>query len=464
MTPNEAKEDGGVRDQVREQDREKLREKVRPMLAALFPNATSPMKQILPGMAILDLDDAGATKEAFEGLSAYQREGLVRRLRIAVDLARKAKSLSEAVQRAEDEHTRYQQALDKNLAAVYKQIRPVETQYRTLNQFFDNAARSPGERINAWIYNTDPASLFEDASESLERLTLSIQNTNAEALNQTKAKSMMVIPGHWAESAYLNKIEEMLADNRVVLFTDIFAGMKGMEDFNNMLARLELPKYQGLKQGSVGRAHIAVCTNELCGREKYAWEDDHVWLPASSTIAGKLYNVDQTWDVNAVRDGAAGFRNGKIKASSPMVRTKLNNSQMGGLNQTFNIIPLVENQGNVYIMGVRTLCTNEDFKQYPTVRIHDFLTKIMLDYSRLLLFERFDDRSVEKVRSAMKKFYDYMVNQGVIRAYANIRVTRDGKPGERGKAKVDVDVSFFDTIEQVRVGVGLDENGQVEKA
>jgi len=101
-------------------------------------------------------------------------------------------------------------------------------------------------------------------------------------------------------------------------------------------------------------------------------------------------------------------------------------------------------------------------KQYPTVRIYNFIKKTMLDYSRNLLFERFSDRSKETVRAGMIRFLDGLVKTGVIEGYSNIAVERDGKVGEKGKARVTVEIKFFDIITQVRCGIKLDEDGKEE--
>ncbi len=448
---------------TKEQDLEKLAEKARPLLPALFPKGTTFVKVALPGVSILDPEDVAATKDAMDQLTPYQLMALTKRLRVAAKLLRTTQTLSEAVEKSEQEHTRLQELLDQNLAAVYKQMRPIEVQYRTLNQFFENGAAAPGDKLSVEVFNTPPAELFVDASEALATLAREIQETNAEAFNQSKAKSILVIPGHWAENKYLTRLEEVLADNRVVLFTDIFAGTKNIDNFDAAADRLELESYKALRQGSFGRAHMVVCVNELCGRPKYAWEDDHVWLPASSSIAGKVYFIDQAWQGDSVRDGAAGYRNGKVKAATPMVRMKLNKGHVGAFNQKYSVIPLVEERGELYIQGVRTLCTDETMKQYPAVRIHDFIIKTMLDFSRLLLFERFDETSKEKVKAGLRRFFDYLVKQQVIESYANLVVERDGKPGEKGKAKVNVQVKFYDVVEQVRVGADFNEDGSVAK-
>ncbi|MBP6874745.1 MAG: hypothetical protein KBD56_01590 [Candidatus Eisenbacteria bacterium] len=460
-SPNNDPRDGQQPEQVREKTIQRLKS-LEPMIAALFPKGSTFVGSALPGASLIDREDPASTKEALEGLTPYQWRALAKELRLAQVLARDAKSLSEAVQMAEDAHTRHQEALDRNLAQVYRQLRPVETHYRSLNQFFENAAKTAGENLSVEVFNVRPASLFEDASESLEHLINDIRDTNAEALNQDKARSLLVIPGHWAENKYLNRLEEALADNRIVLFTDIFSGQK-MDTFDAMAERLELEAYKGLRQPTNGRAHVSICINEICGRKKYAWEDDHLWLPASTSVAGKVYNIDQAWEKNAVRDGAGGYRNGKVKASVPMVRIKLNKAAIGALNQTYGMIPVVEDRGELVIMGVRTLCTDETMKQYPTVRIYDFIMKVFLDFSRRLLFERFDEHSKENVRAGLIRFLDALVKDGVIKRYANLVVERDGNPGEKGKARVTVGLEFYDVVEQVRVGgVSIDEEGNAK--
>lgn len=452
--------------QTPEQLREKVQEKlktVEPMIPALFPKGTTFVGVALPGASILDREDPASTKEALEGLTPYQWRALAKELRLARKLAQESKSLSDAVQHAEDAHTRSQEALDQNLAEVYRQLRPIEIQYRTLNQFFENAGAAAGDKLSVEVFNTPPASLFEDASDSLANLVKEIRDSNAEAFYQGKARSLLVIPGHFAENKYLTRLEGTLADNRIMLFTDIFAGQKKVDSFDTYVEWLELERYKGLRQLSPDRAHMAICINEICGRERYAWEEDDVWLPSSTSIAGKIYRVDQAWEKNAVRDGAAGYRNGKVKASVPMVRVKLNNSAVGALNQNYSVIPVMQDRGELYIMGVRTLCTDEDMKQYPTVRIYDFIMKVFVDYSKNLLFERFDERSKENVRAGLIRFLDGMVKDGVIEKYSNLVVERDGSPGEKGKARVDVMLKFFDVVEQVRVAAHFDEEGKLEK-
>ncbi len=446
---------------LEEKELEKIKEQLLPMLPALFPRGGTFVGEMLPSAGLFDPEDPGATKEAVEALTPYQWLALAMRLRLARRMLDEAATLTDAVQAAEKQHTRHQEALDKNLRSVYEQMRPLEIQYRTLNQFFDNAAASPGANVSVEIYNTPPASLFEDASESLAVLTKEIQGTNAEAFHQSKAKSLLVIPGHWAENKYLNRLEALLADNRVSLFTDIFAGQKRMDNYDAVQDKLELETYKGLKQGSEGRAHMSVCVNEICGRQKYAWEDDHIWIPASTTVAGRVYNVDQAWE--AIKEGAAGYKRGKALVSSPMVRIKLNNASTGALANTYNLIPMIESKGDVFIMGVGSLCTDETMKQYPTVRIYDFIQKSMLDYSRTLLFERFSEKSKETVKAGLRRFFDGLVKEGVIESYSDLTVERDGKPGEKGKARVLVNVKFYDIVTQVRTGVKFDEEGNVEK-
>lgn len=444
-----------------EKELEKVREQLLPMLSALFPRGGTFVGDVLPGAGLLDPEDPAATKEAVEALTPYQRLALALRLRLASHMLEEAASLTDALQTAEKEHTRHQEALDKNLRSVYEQMRPLEIQYRTLNQFFDNAAASPGANVSAEIFNTPPAALFEDASEPLSVLTKEIQGTNAEAFHQSKAKSILVIPGHWAENKYLNRLEALLADNRVSLFTDIFSGQRRMDNYDAIQDKLELETYKGLKQGTPGRAHMSVCANEICARQKYAWEDDNLWIPPSTTVAGRVYNVDQEWA--AIKEGAAGYKRGKALVSSPMVRVKLNNASTGALANTYNLIPLIESKGDVFIMGVGSLCTDETMKQYPTVRIYDFIQKAMLDYSRTLLFERFSEQSKEIVKAGLRRFFDGLVKEGVIESYSDLTVERDGKPGEKGKARVLVNVKFFDIVTQVRTGLRFDEEGHVEK-
>lgn len=461
MSPDEIPVVAGSSDndpQQREREkkvREQLRDKVAEWLPALFPNASSPIDGIIPGMGALG-GEPSVIMQAVGDLTDYQQEGLRQRLRLAADLVKNSSSHTEAVLRAGEEHARRQKHLDDNLAAAYRQIRPVETRYRALSQFFENAGE-PGQKVSAFIFNADPKALFEEASESLAKLTEKIKNTNAEAFNQLNAKAMLVIPGHWAEGPNLAKIESTLADNRIMLFTDIFTGMKNMEDFNNMKARLELPKYRGLVQPLWERAHVVVCVNEICGRAKYAWEDDHVWVPSSTAVAGKQYRVDEGAEIAMVRDGAAGFPDGKLKTTVPMVRTAMNLTQVGTCTDVYRIVPIIENMGNLYIYGVGTLCSDERWKQYPVVRIHDFITKVLLDYCHTLLFKRFDERNVAKVKSGVQRFLNDMKNRGVIKTYGDFSVVRDGKEGELGKIKINVPVTYYDIIQQVRVNLVYDE-------
>jgi len=324
-----------------------------------------------------------ATKKIFLSEKQFkaQRENLKKSLEIWANLLAKDVSITDYVDQCETESQSAEKSLKANLKKAVETTKDLERSYRSVALFYKNTEEDNVKYIS--LMNATPEQLkdldnprfIDAASAELDR--------NFDRLSLKNNYSLMVVPGYMESKAVLDKWGKFAHKNKVLMVTDY----RNLEDVESTI---EMFEEESLNGGDAHLANVIMTCNWLVGREKFSeiGEDEELFVPPSSALAGKLYNTAGT----IMSQGAAGKKYGTINEVSG-ARYDLKKSEIAGLNDR-NLIPMVFEDNRVMAFSNKTLFNgnNIGLQEYPIVRVFDWVGKVFMNFFNDVAFQKFDKK------------------------------------------------------------------------
>jgi hypothetical protein len=412
-------------------------------LAAFMPDAA-------------DLDpDSKAVKMMFLSESQFKskRQRLATDIKTWLEILNEDKtSASEYVDLCVQKRDKYQNLLKDNLQITALKIKKLETAYRSLDAFFKN---SGVEKIsNLRLMNIEK---YNDSGETDE-----LQNSDTESFKEIKSMlynafgrlslkdnySIVALPGYvfkdkqvrdmWAKMAY---------EYKVMVITDT----PDCRDYDVLHEQTE--QY---KDSDKILQNVIVTANWLVGRpsESLAGETTPLYIPPAGALAGMLYDTNVP-----MAQGRAGEKYGTISEIKG-VHIDMMKEEITGLwdNQ---VVPIVFSEGRVMAYNNVNLYTgsNTALKEYPIVRVFDWVKKNLMHYVHKIALENWDPfNSPKELKRTLQNFLnDYKGHGKLFKDYTIEEPYQDPKTKE---VKIDIDIVPYFAAKNFTIKLSADRNSK----
>jgi len=402
-------------------------------IAPLLPSFKTLEGDLLRGIEWLDPKktfqrEQFLTKPEFE----TGREQLLLRLQAWRETLGTDKAIDELRRELDQQVEKLETNLTENLKKVHKEARPFETTYRGIDAFFMNAKQDPDESINVYFSNISIEELTDpDDREKFEELGKYVGDLFRE-FSIRDCYSVCVIPGFLGDPAKIDLVARQLGmPNKLHIVTDF----PNLESFEETMDLLEDPTYANLAGTADHKQYMSVCSNYVLARARNQYEDDELWMPPSSTVAGLIYRHDSEVGIS---QPSAGYKYGEI-SESQWVRFRVNQPAASKLLEK-SVIPVTNWDGKVRAMGDCTLFSGETFNIYSIRRTYDYVYKTLRNYLNKQVFLKVDDKFLETLRKDITEFMEQITKGDVpILEKYQLKVFAD----EEMRRRQEVDVSVI---------------------
>ena len=358
-----------------------------------------------------------------EASKASERESLANRLELWIEMISSTEEVDEMITKCSETVEANEVLLNKNVQKALEASRDLETSYRSLSLFFSNTGREKLRNLS--VVNCDMDQLSDlDNPIFFNEMRDEIDNCY-DRLDMRQNYSMLVIPGFLGSGKALNKWARMANKNKVMLMTDY----RHLESVDSVI---DLFEGDDLSGSDIYLSNVMMTCNYLIGREKSVehGEEEHVFVPPSSSLAGRLYS-------SLMSQPTAGKKYGELfeVAGTAFDLKKREIGQMDKLG----LIPSVDEFGKVLAFSAKTMFNGDNIglQTYSVVRVFDYVSKVLVDFLNRKAFEKWDSNVKSDLRSQIVKFLDSIKGpKGLIENWDIKKIERD--PNVKDKINVDL--------------------------
>ena len=347
-----------------------------------------------------------------------ERKNLINRLSVWLDLLKNSSNVEQMRDAANSKAEQMEQLLNFNLKKSLERVKELERSYRSVALFYKNTESPKVKNIS--IVNADISQLKDlDNTLFIDHISSELDR-NYDRLDLRNNYSILVVPGYLGSNAVLDKWSKIAYKNKVMLVTD-FADLESADDVIDIFFNAN---HSG---GDVYKSNTLMTCNWLLGREMNArvGEDEHLYVPGSSALAGKIYNT-------LMAQVVAGKKFGSINEVES-VRFDLKKTEISELEK-IGLIPMVNEYSKVMAFSGKTLFNGDNLglQTYSVVRVFDYIAKVLIDFLNRRAFENFSSKTEDDLRRQIVKFLDSI--QGptrLIEKFKVIRIQQDKKQKDR---------------------------------
>jgi hypothetical protein len=189
---------------------------------------------------------------------------------------------------------------------------------------------------------------------------------------------------------------------------------------------MELFESADLTSGDPFKSNTIMTCNYLVGRGKQSdvGEEDNLYVPGSSALAGKIY-------MTLMSQVTAGKKFGSMNEVDG-VRFDLKKSEIANLEK-LGLVPMVNEYSKVMAFSAKTLFNGDNLglQTYSVVRVFDYVTKVMMDFLNRRAFENFNANTRKELMGQIVKFLDNitgpskLIENFTIRRFEQDQVQKD---------------------------------------
>lgn len=321
-----------------------------------------------------------------------ERQALKTVLKLWAESLKTTDNLLDLVSESGKKSEQAEKALKKNLTTAVAESKELEENYRTLSLFYKNTEESKVKNIS--IMNAELDQLKDlDNSRFIDNIQEELVN-GFDRLDLRQNYSLLVIPGYLGSNKVIEKWAKIAYENKVMLITD-FQHLDEPDDV------MEMFESANLTGGDTYRSNVMMACNWLVGRGKHdeIEELDHLYIPPSTALAGKVYNT-------LMSQVTAGKKYGGINEVDG-VKFDLKKSEIANL-ENLGLIPMVNEYGKVMAFSGKTLFNGDNLglQTYSVVRVFDYVTKVLMDFLNRRAFENFNAKTRKEILGQIVKFLD----------------------------------------------------------
>ncbi len=347
-----------------------------------------------------------------EASKKEQRGELKKKMQIWLDLLENSDSVSAMIDKSNARAEISEKLLKGNLKKVLETTRELEQSYRSVNLFYKNS-ESPKLK-NVAIMNASMDQLTDlDEPRFIDHVADELKQ-KYDRLDLRQNYSLLVVPGYLKSNTVVDKWAKIAYNNKVMMVTD-FENVETPDD------ALDLFTDANLTGGEPHKANVIMTCNYIVGRGKKTevGEEEDIYVPGSSALAGKLYCTKMSQPV-------AGKTYGAID-DVDAVRFEQKKADISEL-ENVGLVPLVGEWGKVMPFSAKTLFTGDNLgmQTYSVVRVFDFIAKVMSDFLNRRAFELWNTKMEGNLRKQIVKFLDGIQGPDkLIEKFQIIRFERD---------------------------------------
>ncbi len=363
---------------------------------------------------------------------AKQRKLLAERLKIWINQFSSADSVDDIRKNLNEEATKLEANLEKNMRKVHRESRELETTYRAIDKFFANAQAEPDDKVNAWFSNVSTEQLMDpDDKEKFEQLSKAIADEFRE-WGIKRCYANCVIPGYVGSVENIDSLARLIGfPNKVHVMTD----MPDFESVEEIMDMLEDPSFDSLTSSDNYKQYVALFANYVQARSANQYEDEDMWIPPSAAVAGMMYQGDES---DGMQQPRAGYKYGKV-ADAKYLRFRANQPDASKINEK-GVNPMVNFEGQAVAMGAATLFNKETFNVYSIRRTYDYVYKTLRNYLNKQTFNVIDQKFIDTLRKDIDKFMRAISGGDNILQDYNVKIFADDEM--RKRQEVDIKVAL----------------------
>lgn len=358
-----------------------------------------------------------------ESSKAGSRDTLEKRLNLWLELIEGTDEIDEMVGNCSETVESNEKLLNENVKRALDASKDLEVNYRALAQFYRNSGADKIKNVNILNADNDQVTdldnplFFQEISDELEE--------NYDKLDMRHNYSMLVMPGYLGSKKVVDKWARLAYKNKTMLLTDY-------RHLDSVDSVVDLFESDDLSGGDAYLSNVMMTCNYLVGREKSAEhdEDEHVFIPPSSSLAGRLYS-------SLMSQPTAGKKHGELQEVDG-VAFPLKKKEIGHLDK-LGLIPTVNEYGKVLAFSAKTLFNGDNIglQTYSVVRVFDYVSKVLVDFLNRRAFEKWDSGVKADLRKQIVKFLDTIKGRnGLIENWEIKKIERD--PNVKDKINVDI--------------------------
>ncbi len=355
---------------------------------------------------------------------------------------------TEFVDACKAKEEKYSKILQQGVTDALFATAPLERSYRALDSFFKTANSDKLKNLRVVnVYKddiADPDSGFAGEVENLLR-------NGFDRLSLKDCYSLMVIPGYvfqdkptllqWAKIAFKYKVMMLTDHSDEYSFDDLFTNTESYRDSD-----IELQ-------------NVVVTANWIVGREAEKLSEDEkenmaFFIPASAALAGKLYDESAN-----MAQGAGGKKYGTLDGVKG-VHIDLLKSEIASLMDN-QVIPMVYSEGRVMAFNNTTLYNGDNtaMKEYPIVRVFDWVKKVLMNYVHEVALENWDPyNSPKNLKAKIQAFLnDY---KGYGNLFQNYEIKEPTQDPDTKRITCDISLTPFYSAKNFIIKVSADKHNK----
>jgi len=349
------------------------------------------IKDTIEGAGSMD-PESKARKNIFltDSSKKPEREKLKNVLNLWIELVSANDDVAAMTTSAQEKGETAARLLNENLKKVVRETKEMETSYRSVALFYKNAEKDKLRNIT--IFNTDPDKL-KDMENTLviDKIAAELKQ-NYDRLDLRENYSLLVIPGYLGSNAAIEKWAKIAYDHKVMLITDF----QHLDDPEAVIEEFDMA---GLAGGEIYKSNAILACNWIVGRKKYEEldEEDHIYVPPSTALAGKIYSTLIAQPVAGKMHGGLNEVNG--------VTFELKKSEITELEKR-GLVPMVLEWGKVMGMSAKTLYNGNDIglQTYSVVRVFDYIAKVIIDFLNRQAFVNWTPKVEKDLKTEISRF------------------------------------------------------------
>ncbi len=371
-----------------------------------------------------------ARKKIFlsESAKKKEREELKKVLELWASIIQSSENVSEMIDQCEKSSLVAEKTLKDNLSKAVNDTRELEKSYRSVALFFKNTNQDKIKNLS--FMNAAPGQVKDlDDTRFIDAVSEELVNS-FDRLDLRNNYSLLVVPGYLGSNMVVEKWAKIAYDNKVMLVTDF-------EHLDNPDDTMEMFESANLTGGDIYRSNVMMACNWLVGRKKFTeiGEEDELYVPPSSALAGTIYNT-------LMSQVAAGKKHGGLSEVEG-VRYDLKKSEIASLEK-LGLVPMVNEYGKVMAFSAKTLFSGDNLglQTYSVVRVFDYVTKVLMDFLNRRAFENFNIKTKKEIQSQIVRFLDSITGPGkLIESFSIKRFEQD--PVQKDRIYLDVNMKPY---------------------
>jgi hypothetical protein len=359
---------------------------------------------------------------------ASERDTLASRLNIWLELLKSGKDVEGLRDDAMASAQKADETLNSNLKSALEASADLERAYRSVANFYKNTEEDKVKNIT--IINASMEQLRDLDNPLFINYVSNELKSNFDRLDLRDNYGILNIPGYLGSNAVLDKWSKIAYENKAALITD-FEDLESPDDVLEIFANAN---HTG---GDVWKSNTMMTANWLLGRRKdeVAGEEENLYVPPSSALAGKVYSTLMSQVV-------AGKKFGGMNEVEN-VRFDLKKSEISELERA-GLVPMVNEYSKVMAFSAKTLFNGDNLglQTYSVVRVFDHITKVLFDFLNRRAFENWTTRTEADLRSQIVKFLDGIKGPtSLIEKFKIMKIEQD--PNQKDRVLLDIHITPY---------------------